>query len=215
MDLQFEGIRFPVEDLRSWFLSHGRKLPWRENKTPYRVWISEMMLQQTQVKTVLPYFERWMLLFPSIEKLAQAEEEEVIFAWEGLGYYARARSIHRGAKYLLKHHGGELPNSEEALLKIPGVGPYTLSAILNFAFERRSALIDGNVLRVLSRFYAIDDPIDLQKTKNKIKAALELILPEERPWIISEAIMELGATVCQKSRNACFVLLRESAVPIT
>ncbi|NRA90187.1 MAG: A/G-specific adenine glycosylase, partial [Simkaniaceae bacterium] len=141
-----------VTAIRKWFFKNRRNLPWRENPSPYEVWVSEIMLQQTQVSVVVPYFERWMNIFPTIEKLAGAPLEKVIKAWEGLGYYSRARNLHEGAKYLMEENGGELPSSAAELEKVKGIGPYTVGAILSFAYKQKRAAVDGNVLRVLARY---------------------------------------------------------------
>jgi len=153
-------------------------------------------LQQTQVAVVIPYFERWMIRFPTISILAAASLEEVIKEWEGLGYYSRARNLHEGAKYVVQHYKGELPANREDLSKIKGLGPYTVGAILSFAFHQRAAAVDGNVLRVLARFYGLEDDISKGPTVKKMQTMAEALLPEEQPWLIAEALIELGATVC-------------------
>ena len=184
--------------LQKWFLLQRRELPWRQipAPSPYAVWVSEVMLQQTQVAVVVPYFERWMQRFPTIESLAKAPIEEVIKEWEGLGYYSRARNLHNGAQHVLENFGGVLPASAEALQKIKGLGPYTVGAILNFAFHQRVPAVDGNVQRVITRYNNITDDICKSKTIKEIYQAVESILPEQEPWIISEALIELGATIC-------------------
>lgn len=185
-------------NLKEWFLEHKRDLPWREDITPYKVWISEIMLQQTQVSVVIPYFLRWMESFPNIESLAEAPLENVIKLWEGLGYYSRARNIHEGAQYIVKNFGGKIPSNEEDLLKIKGIGSYTVGAIRNFAFHERAHAIDGNVIRVICRLYGIEEDVGKSSTLKVIKANLENFLPYDEPWIISEALIELGAKICQK-----------------
>ena len=187
-----------IEALRGWFFLNHRSLPWRENPSPYEVWVSEVMLQQTQVSVVVPYFKRWVTLFPTIRALAEAPLEAVIKTWEGLGYYSRARNLHEGARYLSQAHGGALPSVYEDLKKVKGLGPYTIGAILSFAFKQREAAVDGNVLRVLSRFYGIQKPIDQGKVQKEIREKCQALLPEQEPWIIMEALIELGALVCQK-----------------
>lgn len=187
-----------LEKLRRWFTSSSRDFPWRENPTPYKVWVSEIMLQQTQAAVVIPYFLRWMKKFPDIKSLAKASEEEVLKEWEGLGYYSRARNLHQGAKFLLNASEGNLPCCPIQLRKIKGIGSYTAGAILSFAFHQKKAAVDGNVLRVLSRFYAIDEDISKQKTVQKIEGMADTLLPEKEPWVITEALIELGATVCTK-----------------
>lgn len=189
--------RESFQTLTNWFCHNKREFPWRENRTFYRVWVSEVMLQQTRAEVVIPYFNKWMRLFPDISALANAPLEKVIKCWEGLGYYSRARNLHQGAKELqaLK----TIPKTFEELKKIKGLGPYTIGAILSFAYKKRALAIDGNVLRVLSRFFLIDEPIDKPKTKNILSALLEKHLPQEKSWITSEALIELGALVCKKT----------------
>ncbi len=152
------------------------------------------MLQQTQASVVIPYFERWMDRFPTIEDLAHASEEEVIKLWEGLGYYSRARNLHRAAKAL----DGPLPSTEEELLAIKGLGPYTAGAILSFAFKQRAAAVDGNVLRVITRYLGLEEDISKAKTRRLVKRAVEDLLPEDKPYEVMEGLIELGALVCKK-----------------
>lgn len=189
-------MKFDLERLKSWFLTEQRQLPWRENRTPYAVWVSEMMLQQTQVAVVIPYFERWMQRFPTIQHLAAASLDEVIKTWEGLGYYSRARYLHEGAHYIVEHHQGIFPNRQEEIEKIKGLGAYTSGAIRSFAFHQKTPAVDGNVLRVLTRCFKIEEDISKPKTVKKIWELAAKILPEEESWIINEALIELGATLC-------------------
>lgn len=184
--------------LKEWFTCEKRALPWRENPSPYAVWVSEVMLQQTQVSVVISYFICWMARFPTIESLANAPLDEVIKFWEGLGYYSRARNLHSGAKYVMEHFGGVLPSDEINLQKIKGLGPYTIGAILSFAFHQKKAAVDGNVLRVLARYYEIEQDISKPATVKKIRILVETLLPDEEPWLINEGLIELGATICQK-----------------
>jgi A/G-specific adenine glycosylase len=151
------------------------------------------------VAVVIPYFDRWMRRFPTIRALAEASIEEVIKEWEGLGYYSRERNLHEGARYVVQHYGGELPPSAEELSKIKGLGSYTIGAILSFAFHQRVAAVDGNVLRVLARFFCLEDDISKAKTVKKIRSMAQDLLPESEPWIVSEALIELGATVCMRT----------------
>jgi len=185
--------------LKNWFLNEKRDLPWRNAPSPYAVWISEVMLQQTQVSVVIPYFERWMERFPTISNLANAQLDEVIKLWEGLGYYSRARSLHEAAQYIMKFHQGSLPIHEDDLKKIKGLGPYTVGAILSFAFRKKAAAVDGNVIRVLTRYFHIEDDIAKNKTINQLREIAFQILPEDESWIQNEALIELGATVCKKN----------------
>jgi A/G-specific adenine glycosylase len=187
-----------VELLRDWFLASSRDLPWRSNPSPYAVWISEVMLQQTQAAVVIPYFQHWMERFPTIESLACASPDEVLKLWEGLGYYSRARNLHEGARHIVQQFGGEIPGTFAGLKQIKGIGAYTAGAILNFAFHQRAAAVDGNVLRVLARYYGLSDDISKPQTMKKMGRIAEELLPDQEPWVISEALIELGATVCMK-----------------
>jgi len=191
------------EPLKRWFLEQGRDLPWRQIRTPYSTWISEVMLQQTQVSVVAPYFAKWMERFPTLEDLAKASWEEIVKLWEGLGYYSRAKNLHLGAQEVVERFSGNLPSDLETLLSIKGIGPYTAGAILSFAFKKKAAAIDGNVARVLSRLFLMTDPIDVEKTKKKLHYMLEEQLPDDQPWVVQEGLIELGALVCQK-KPKCF-----------
>ena len=185
--------------LNNWFLKKQRPLPWRENPSPYAVWVSEVMLQQTQVSVVVPYFLRWMQLFPSIAALAKAPLENVLKAWEGLGYYSRARRLREGARYLVDHHDAKLPPSAVELARVKGIGPYTVGAILSFAFKQKAVAVDSNVIRVLCRFWGVEESVDRIATRRKIEQALFKQLPEKQPWLMMEALIELGALVCQRN----------------
>ncbi|MDF2549072.1 MAG: mutY [Chlamydiales bacterium] len=194
-----------IENLRLWFLEEQRDLPWRfpedtpqHGIDPYLVWISEIMLQQTQVSVVIPYFERWMERFPTIQELAKSSLEEVMKMWEGLGYYSRVRNIHKAAALIVTEYGGRFPAEREAIQALPGLGPYTTGALLAFAFRQKAAAIDGNVLRVIARLFAIEEAIDKNVGKKKVEAKALALLPDEKPWQITEALIELGAKVCQK-----------------
>ncbi|MFQ5730034.1 MAG: A/G-specific adenine glycosylase, partial [Waddliaceae bacterium] len=160
--------------------------------------VSEVMLQQTRVSTVIPYFYRWMKRFPTVHHLGRASLDEVIKLWEGLGYYSRARNLFEGARYVLKNHDGKVPQSQEELAKIKGLGPYTIGAIRSFAFHHKAAAVDGNVLRVITRYMMIKNDIANTRTVQEIRKTLEELLPNEEPWIINEALIELGAMVCRK-----------------
>ena len=184
-----------MDKLKNWFLENGRQLPWREDRSPYKVWVSEIMLQQTQVAVVIPYFNRWIDRFPTLESLAKASIEEVIKLWEGLGYYSRARNMHKAAVQMVVSHRGKLPSERELLAALPGFGPYTVGAVLSFAFQQKAAAVDGNVIRVLSRLFASSE----DSSKKRHYEALTLsLLPEKEPWVTMEALIELGAQVCQK-----------------
>ncbi len=202
----------PFELLKKWFLENRRDFPWRESPTPYAVWISEVMLQQTQASVVIPYFLRWMDQFPTIEALANADPEEVIKAWEGLGYYSRARNLHAGARYVQEHFHGKLPSDTESLSKIKGLGLYTIGAIQSFAFHQKTPAVDGNVLRVVSRYCMLKDDIKKPKTVAAIRKWIEMQLPDETPWVINEALIELGATICKRKPNCPKCLLNQTCL---
>jgi A/G-specific adenine glycosylase len=182
--------------LEEWFLENRRELPWRLDPTPYKVWVSEVMLQQTRASVVIPYFEKWLFLFPDIQSLAAAPIEQVIKAWEGLGYYSRARNLHKGANQIMEQFGGKIPSSAKELSSIHGLGPYTVGAILSFGFRKKAAAVDGNVTRVLSRYFCIEENVSKQAVKRKLELHAESLLNDETPWITMEALIELGATLC-------------------
>jgi len=187
--------------LLGWYDRNRRDLPWRRSKDPYRIWVSEVMLQQTTVKAVAPYYEAFLGRFPNLETLAQAPEEEVLAAWSGLGYYHRARNLHRGAKHVIERHGGRFPKTLEAAVAVPGVGLYTASAILSIAYGEPLPVVDGNVRRVLARLLALRGP-EYRKDGPYYNRAEEL-LDRERPGDWNQALMELGATVCTPRRPGC------------
>ncbi len=192
----------PTDDaqkLHQWFQRDKRDLPWRQNPSPYRVWISEVMLQQTRAIVVIEYFERWMATYPSIESLSQAPIEALIKLWEGLGYYNRVRNIQKASHYFMEQHGGQIPADRQALLKVPGLGPYTVGAILSFAFQKKQAAVDGNVARVISRYHAFKEEISSVKARRQLELFTQDFLPEKEPSIVMEALIELGAVVCSKT----------------
>lgn len=201
-----------IAQLKSWFLNARRDLPWRETSEPYAIWVSEIMLQQTQVAVVIPYYLRWMQRFPTIRHLAAADLDEVIKIWEGLGYYSRARNLHEGAKYIVDHWNGELPNQEEQLKLMKGLGPYTIGAILSFAFHQKRAAVDGNVLRVISRHFQLEEEITKASTQRAIRLLVESILPDDESWIINEALIELGATLCQRKAQCTRCPLKQTCL---
>lgn len=168
------------------------------------------MLQQTRVEVVIPYFFRWIEKFPTLKSLAEAKEDEVIKLWEGLGYYSRARNLHRGAQEVYEKHGGVLPMQEEELLKIKGIGPYTAGAILSFAFHKKAAALDGNVMRVMARYTAFTE--EVSKGQKELRRRVEELLPEENPHIVMEGLIELGALVCQKQPKCSLCPLQEECL---
>lgn len=190
--------------LLSWYEKYGRhNLPWQKNPTAYRVWISEIMLQQTQVVTVIPYFQRFMQRFPTIKSLAIANEDEVLSHWSGLGYYARARNIHKTAKILHEHHHGRFPKTVGALSELPGIGRSTAGAIIGFSEKIKAVILDGNVKRVLSRYFAIKEPINQISTVQKMWMIADKLTPEKNAHHYNQAIMDLGATLCTRSKPRC------------
>ena len=193
-----------AQALLTWFDSHGRKnLPWQKPITPYRVWLSEIMLQQTQVETVIPYFERFLENFPSIDKLASAKQDDVLHLWTGLGYYARARNLHKCAQVVMEQYKGTFPKKLEQLVELPGIGPSTAAAIASIAFKKPTAILDGNVKRVLARFHAIDTWPGDSKTTKILWAHADEHMPKERCADYTQAIMDLGATLCTRSKPQC------------
>lgn len=199
-----------IKALRNWFLAEQRDLPWRVDRTPYAVWVSEVMLQQTQVAVVIPYFLRWMELFPSIKALAEAPIEDVIKAWEGLGYYSRARNLHAGARFIVEKYAGCFPDHPDSIRLIKGIGEYTANAIRSFAFHHPVMALDGNVMRVLARYFRIEEDIGKIKIIREMREKGNSLLPEQEPWVISEAVIELGATVCQRTPNCSICPLKTS-----
>lgn len=189
--------------LLAWYDQNKRDLPWRQNKDPYRIWVSEIMLQQTRVDTVIPYFERFIKLFPTIEDLAHAPEERVLKAWEGLGYYSRVRNLHKAAKQIVFDGDGKIPSDKKSILKLKGVGPYTAGAILSIAFDQKIPAVDGNVMRVFSRLFAIEDDIGSSTTRKKFESLVEKIIPDEFPGDFNQALMDLGATICTPVSPGC------------
>ena len=189
--------------LLSWFARNRRKLPWRETGSPYAVWVSEIMCQQTRVDVVREYFTRWMKAFPDLRSLAAAEEEDVLKIWQGLGYYSRARRLQQGAAYVVGELGGEMPKSAEELQKIPGIGPYSAGAIASIAFEQAVPAVDGNVIRVLTRLFALPgDPNQTALKKQLWSLAGQLVDPKQ-PGAFNQAVMELGALVCTPRKPSC------------
>ncbi len=198
---------FAVLELRAalltWYSQSGRNLPWRQTCDPYAIWVSEIMLQQTQVKTVIPYFARWMLQFPTIEAIAAANLQSVLKAWEGLGYYARARNLHQAAQDIVQQHDGIFPTELDAVLALPGIGRTTAGGILSAAFNQPLAILDGNVKRVLARLIALDVPI-AKALPRLWKLSQDLVDPKHGRDF-NQALMDLGATVCTPHNPACLV----------
>jgi A/G-specific adenine glycosylase len=189
--------------LVGWFSQNARDLPWRRTRDPYAVWISEVMLQQTQVATVIPYFERFMQTLPTIEALAAADEEQVLRLWEGLGYYRRARQLHRAAQVIATEHGGSFPRDRDAVRRLPGIGRYTAGAVLSLAFDAREPILEANTARLLTRLLAYrGDPGSTAGTR-LLWSAAEAVLPSARAGTFNQAMMELGSEVCVPRRPRC------------
>jgi A/G-specific adenine glycosylase len=182
--------------LLDWYQIHKRVLPWRDNPTPYRVWVSEIMLQQTRVETVIPYFERFVERYPTMEELANANDDELAKYWEGLGYYSRVRNLKKAAQIIVEKHEGIFPEDDESIAALPGIGPYTLGAIQSIAFGKKRAAIDGNVLRVFARITAHFGDISSESTKREIGDIVRRTLPDRRNSDYTQGLMEIGATVC-------------------
>ncbi len=193
--------------LLAWYDRHRRTLPWRaqphEKPDPYRIWLSEIMLQQTTVATVGGYFDRFVTRFPTVEALAAAPLDDVLHAWQGMGYYARARNLHACARAVVAEHDGRFPDTEAGLRSLPGIGPYTAGAIAAIAFDRRAAAVDGNVERVIARLAALETP--LPAAKPEIRALVEPLVPDARAGDFAQALMDLGATICTPRAPKCIL----------
>lgn len=187
-----------IQMMLSWFDRHRRPFPWRDTSSAYAVWVSEVMLQQTQASRVISFFLRWMERFPTIEALADGNESEVLKLWEGLGYYSRARALLYGARVIVEKYHGTLPSTKEELVSIPGIGPYTQGAIRSFAFHQKAPAIDANVVRVICRLYDLALKKGSCSSIKEIEAYVEELLPLNKPFIVMEALIELGALICQK-----------------
>jgi A/G-specific adenine glycosylase len=196
-------IEFLRKQLVKWYLANHRDLPWRRSKNAYRIWVSEVMLQQTQVNTVLSYYRQFLKTFPNIKKLAGADLQAILKAWEGMGYYARARNLHRAAKVVMQDHNGRIPDTWEAFRSLPGVGDYIAAAVLSMAFDQPHAVVDGNVKRVLARLYKIDAPVNQAGSQNRFKEAADKLLDSQQPGTFNQAVMELGALICKPRNPSC------------
>ena len=191
--------------LLRWYHRNKRVLPWRGHPSAYAVWVSEIMLQQTRVETVIPYFEKWMRLFPTVQALAQASEQDVLNAWEGLGYYSRARNLHKAAKIVAEQYQGEMPRDLDELRKLPGIGRYTLGAISSIAFGMDVAALDGNIKRVYSRIFDIETPVDSSEGEKLLWQLAEKQLPKGHAGDYNQALMDLGATICVPKNPRCLL----------
>jgi A/G-specific adenine glycosylase len=189
--------------LVDWFEKTGRDLPWRKGYDPYHVWISEIMLQQTQMDRGVFFFKRWLEKFPDIRAVAAADEREILKYWEGLGYYARARNLHKAARIMVELHKGKVPESYESLLALPGIGPYTAAAIASIAYNQDIAVVDANVERILVRLFDIDGPIKNSDTKKRIHQLAGELLPPGQARVFNQALMDLGGLICRPKNPAC------------
>ena len=187
----------------AWYDRTKRDLPWRDVDDPYKVWVSEIMLQQTRVDQATPYYHRFIEHFPTVYDLAAADQQEVLKLWEGLGYYSRARNFHHAAKQVVADFDGKLPDSLDEILELKGIGPYTAAAILSIAFQKQHAVVDGNVIRVLARHIGLEDDVRKGATKREIQETADDLIDEERPGDFNQAVMELGATVCTPHNPNC------------
>ncbi len=189
--------------LRAWYKREQRPLPWRETSDPYRIWISEIMLQQTQVDTVIPYYLRFLEAFSTVEALAGAPLQDVLKAWENLGYYSRARNLHAAAAIIVDKCNGQIPATREGLKSLPGIGDYTAGAILSMAYGQAVPAVDGNVRRILSRLFAVQEPIDLPQTQEQLHQLAIILTPSKNPGDFNQALMDLGATICKAKNPGC------------
>lgn len=190
-------------DLIQWYEANKRELPWRKNRDPYKVWVSEVMLQQTRVDTVIPYFEHFMDLYPTLHHLAEADEEDVLKVWEGLGYYSRARNLHTAVKEVVEKYDGVIPNDPKKLIALKGIGPYTKGAIMSIAFNEAEPAVDGNVMRVLSRVLFLTDNVSEYRTRKKIEDYARELISEDEPASFNQGLMELGALICTPKKPKC------------
>ena len=191
--------------LLDWYHANKRTLPWRGHPSAYAVWVSEIMLQQTRVETVIPYFEKWMRLFPTVQALANASEQDVLNAWEGLGYYSRARNLHKAAKIVADQYQGEIPRDLDDLQKLPGIGRYTLGAIASMAFNMDTSALDGNIKRVYARIFDIEEPVDSPAGEKILWELADKNLPKGHAGDYNQALMDLGAGICVPRNPRCLI----------
>ncbi|MFD2673590.1 A/G-specific adenine glycosylase [Marinicrinis sediminis] len=202
MTEQIERTYF-VQQLLRWFIKHQRDLPWRQTKDPYKIWVSEIMLQQTRVDTVIPYYERFLDRFPTVQALAEAPEADVLKLWEGLGYYSRARNLQQAVREVQATYDGVVPSEPDAFSALKGVGPYTKGAVLSIAYNRPEPAVDGNVMRVLSRYFLIEEDIARPATRKKMEQLIREMIPHEDAGDFNQGLMELGALVCTPRSPSC------------
>ncbi len=189
--------------LLKWFETEKRDLPWKQTSDPYKIWISEIILQQTRVDQGTPYYKKFIKAFPTIKNLADADEDVVLKMWEGLGYYSRARNLHFTAKHIVLNHNGIFPNTYDEILKLKGIGPYTAAAIMSYAFKKPYPVVDGNVLRIVSRYLGITDAIDSSIVHKKILDWLNIQIPQKNPQDFNQALMDFGSSICTPKKFKC------------
>ncbi len=200
---QIRRLQAQIPRLHEWFRAEARPLPWRTTRDPYAIWVSEVMLQQTRVAAVVPYFERWLAALPTLEALATTDERRVLQLWEGLGYYSRVHNLHRAARAVVEQHGGRIPSDPEAFRSLPGVGPYTAAAVLSIAFDHDLAVVDGNVRRVLARLAALERDPRRGAVSREMETLAQALLPPGTAALHNQAVMELGAVLCTPRRPRC------------
>ncbi|MBI5150833.1 MAG: A/G-specific adenine glycosylase [Candidatus Omnitrophica bacterium] len=191
-------------NLVNWYKKHARRLPWRETRDPYKIWISEIMLQQTTVNAVIPYYQKWIKIFPTVEALKNAPLQKILKAWQGLGYYQRAKNLHKAAQIICAEHGGEIPEDPEQLRKLPGFGPYTTGAVASIAFDIPRTIIDANVRRVVMRVLALKGFADTSQD-HRIEKFLRKAIPQQNAGTFNQALMELGALICRNREPLCLL----------
>jgi A/G-specific adenine glycosylase len=197
------GTRYFSKKVAEWYLAHRRPLPWRETTDPYRIWLSEVILQQTRVIQGLPYYQQFVEKYPTVQHLADASEQEVLRLWQGLGYYSRARNLHKCAKAVVEQHDGKFPGSFAELQTLPGIGDYTAAAIASFAFGECVAVLDGNVFRILSRIFGIETPVNSPEGRKEFSLLANELIPETDPGLHNQGVMEFGALFCTPVNPRC------------
>src|SRR5271156_7234529 len=203
MHLAGRALKTFQKQLLAWFRTHQRDLPWRRSRDPYRIWVAEVMLQQTRIAAVMPYYRRFLTRFPTAQSLAHAREPEVLKLWSGLGYYSRARNLHRAAKMIVAQHNGEFPRTLDAALELPGIGVYTAAAVLSIAYDVPLAVLDGNVARVLARIHALRGDLRAPRTWRALSAAAQDFMASHAPGDWNQSLMNLGEVVCTPQSPHC------------
>lgn len=191
------------QNILNWYKEHKRDMPWRDSGDPYKIWISEIMLQQTRVDQAWPYFERFTSLFPTVFDLAKAEQQQVLKAWEGLGYYSRARNLHAASKTIVEQYEGKLPKEYDEIIKLKGIGPYTAAAITSIAFGKPNAVVDGNVIRVITRYFGIEEDVRSTRTVKQVQEHVNELISHEHPAEFNQGLMEIGSLVCKPTNPDC------------